>query len=152
MQNVKYSSIPLAVKSHIPDTQCSMGGEMQPTINQPFLGSKLKDSPPLPTIHPAWIQPPPSHQDTITHLLICQANSLFKCKNTHQLITFYHVCMFFPIISNWVKAINHHGYVKVWQGLLPNESDASSPSSPKLKRSYGPSLARPPLDNGSVVL
>jgi hypothetical protein len=57
------------------------------------------------------------HHDDTNHPVVGQANSLYECKNTHQLITFYHACLFSPIISTWVKAIQE-GYFKGWPGLM----------------------------------
>ena len=45
-----------------------------------------------------------------------QANSLYECNTTEDLIKFYHGCLLFPVKSTWLKAIKA-GYFKGWSGL-----------------------------------
>jgi hypothetical protein len=45
-----------------------------------------------------------------------EANSLYECKNTYQLINFYHATLNYPVISMLVKAINK-GYLKGFASL-----------------------------------
>ena len=49
-----------------------------------------------------------------------QANSLYECSNTNQLINFYYACFNYPTVSSLTKAINH-GYMKGWQGLTSQQ-------------------------------
>jgi hypothetical protein len=43
-------------------------------------------------------------------------HSLYNCDNTQQLIRFYHVCLFSPVVSTLINAINK-GYLKGFPGL-----------------------------------
>ena len=45
-----------------------------------------------------------------------QVNSIYKCKNTSQLINFYYATIGYPVISTWIKAIDK-GYFQGWRGL-----------------------------------
>ena len=45
-----------------------------------------------------------------------QANSLFECSNTHQLMNYYYACLNYPVPSSLVQAIDR-GYLKGWCGL-----------------------------------
>jgi hypothetical protein len=44
------------------------------------------------------------------------AYSLYDCDNTQQLIRFYHACLFSPVVSTLINAINK-GYLKGFPGL-----------------------------------
>jgi hypothetical protein len=48
-----------------------------------------------------------------------QANNIYECSNTQQLIQFYHATMGYPVISTWIKAIDL-GYFRGWRGLTPD--------------------------------
>jgi hypothetical protein len=48
--------------------------------------------------------------------LTAQANSLYECENSSQLMQFYHACLFLPMKSTLVAAINN-GYLKGFPGL-----------------------------------
>jgi hypothetical protein len=45
-----------------------------------------------------------------------QANSLYECSNTHQLIHYYYACLNQPVPSSLLQAIDR-GYFRGWQGL-----------------------------------
>ncbi len=45
-----------------------------------------------------------------------QANSLYECSNTHQLIHYYYACLNYPVPSSLLQAIDR-GYFRGWQGL-----------------------------------
>jgi hypothetical protein len=47
---------------------------------------------------------------------VVEANSLYECDNTYQLINFYHVTLNYPVVSTLVKAIDN-GYLKGFAGL-----------------------------------
>ncbi len=42
-----------------------------------------------------------------------QANSLYQCSNTHQLIHYYYACLNYPIPSSLIQAIDR-GYFRGW--------------------------------------
>ena len=61
----------------------------------------------------------PTSQDIMLEgdlLAFLQANSLYECNTTEDLIKFYHGCLLFPVKSMWLKAIKA-GYFKGWPGL-----------------------------------
>jgi hypothetical protein len=64
-------------------------------------------------MHPAIAlsTPPTAFAPTTT-----QANSLYKCSNTNQLINLYYACFNYPTISSLTKAIDCR-YMKNWGGL-----------------------------------
>jgi hypothetical protein len=45
-----------------------------------------------------------------------EANSLYECNNTYQLINFYRATLNYPVVSTLVKAIDK-GYLKGFFGL-----------------------------------
>ncbi len=45
-----------------------------------------------------------------------QANSLYECSNTHQLIHYYYACLNYPFPFSLLQAINR-GYFRGWRGL-----------------------------------
>ena len=45
-----------------------------------------------------------------------QANNLYECQNTNQLIKFYHSALFSPTAQTWIAAIDA-GYFRGWPGL-----------------------------------
>ncbi|KAL7481807.1 hypothetical protein ACHAW6_007473 [Cyclotella cf. meneghiniana] len=45
-----------------------------------------------------------------------QANSIYECENTNQLLNFYYATMGYPVVSTWFKAIDK-GYFQGWNGL-----------------------------------
>ena len=45
-----------------------------------------------------------------------QANSLYECSNTHQLIHYYYACLNYPVPSSLLQAIDR-GYFRGWRGL-----------------------------------
>jgi hypothetical protein len=47
---------------------------------------------------------------------VVEANNLYECDNTYQLINFYHVTLNYPVVSMLVKAI-YKGYLKGFAGL-----------------------------------
>jgi hypothetical protein len=47
---------------------------------------------------------------------VVEANSLYECNNTYQLINFYHVTLNYPVVSMLVKAIDKV-YLKDFAGL-----------------------------------
>jgi hypothetical protein len=49
-----------------------------------------------------------------------EANSLYECDNTYQLINFYHATLNYPVVSTLVKAINK-GYLKGFAGLTSRQ-------------------------------
>jgi hypothetical protein len=55
-----------------------------------------------------------NYQQELPHT--AQANSLYDCENTSQLTQFYHACLFLPVKSMLVAAINN-GYLKGFSGL-----------------------------------
>jgi hypothetical protein len=59
--------------------------------------------------------------------LAVEANSLYECNNTYQLINFYHATLNYPVISTLVKAINK-GYLKVLPASLLAKFDSTSRS------------------------
>ena len=60
----------------------------------------------------------PHHQNSYEQLpAFSQANSIYKCETTEDLIKFYHVCLLFSVKSTWLKAINA-GYFKGWPGVI----------------------------------
>ena len=56
---------------------------------------------------------PPDQEVTLSQP---QANNLYECSNTQQLIQFYYATMGYPVISTWIKAIDL-GYFRGWRGL-----------------------------------
>jgi hypothetical protein len=48
---------------------------------------------------------------------VVEANSLYECNNTYQLINFYHAILNYPVVSTLVKAINK-GYLKGFASLI----------------------------------
>eukprot|EP00804_Cyclotella_cryptica_P020487 CCRYP_019795-RA/>CCRYP_019795-RA protein AED:0.41 eAED:0.41 QI:0/-1/0/1/-1/1/1/0/277 len=48
-----------------------------------------------------------------------QANNIYECRNTQQLIQFYYATMGYPVLSTWIKAIDL-GYFRGWRGLTSN--------------------------------
>lgn len=55
-------------------------------------------------------------QNKIAGNITFQLNSIYDCKNTNQLIQFYHACLFSPVSSTWIDAITA-GYFQGWPGL-----------------------------------
>jgi hypothetical protein len=47
---------------------------------------------------------------------VVEANSLYECDNTHQLIHFYHATLNYLVVSTLVKA-NNKGYLKGFASL-----------------------------------
>ena len=45
-----------------------------------------------------------------------QANSLYECSNTYQLIHYYYACLNYPVPSSLLQAIDR-GYFRGWRGL-----------------------------------
>ncbi len=45
-----------------------------------------------------------------------QAQNIYECNNTNELINFYYATMGYPVISTWCKAIDR-GYFRGWPGL-----------------------------------
>jgi hypothetical protein len=46
---------------------------------------------------------------------IAVAHSLYDCDNTHQLMRFYHACLFSPVLSTLINVIDN-GYLKGFPG------------------------------------
>ena len=57
--------------------------------------------------------------DQVVTLSQPQANNIYECSNTQQLIQFYYATMGYPVISTWIKAIDL-GYFRGWRGLTSN--------------------------------
>jgi hypothetical protein len=51
---------------------------------------------------------------------VVEANSLYECNNTYQLINFYHATLNYLVVSTLVKAINK-GYLKGFAGLTSRQ-------------------------------
>jgi hypothetical protein len=49
-----------------------------------------------------------------------EANSLYECNNTYQLINFYHATLNYPVVFMLVKAIDK-GYLKGFAGLTSRQ-------------------------------
>jgi hypothetical protein len=56
------------------------------------------------------------HDNDESHPDIAVSNSLYNCDNTQQLTHFYHACLFSPVLSTLINAINK-GYLKGFPGL-----------------------------------
>eukprot|EP00804_Cyclotella_cryptica_P003026 CCRYP_006029-RA/>CCRYP_006029-RA protein AED:0.43 eAED:0.43 QI:0/0/0/1/0/0/5/0/250 len=51
-----------------------------------------------------------------------QANNLYECSNTSELINFYYSTMGHPVTSTWCKAIDQ-GYFRGWPGLTSDRPE-----------------------------
>jgi len=70
--------------------------------------------PPIPlTTTPTGIVMAVPTNDTVEE---AQANSLYECSNTYQLIHYYYACLNYPVPSSLLQAIDR-GYFRGWQGL-----------------------------------
>ena len=60
-----------------------------------------------------------------------QANSLYECLNTHQLIHYYYyTCLNYPVPSSLIQAIDH-GYFRGWRGLTSQRTRCHITGSPE---------------------
>ena len=76
------------------------------------------------TIHDDATRPPIPLTTTPTGIAMAtpttsekaQANSLYECSNTYQLIHYYYACLNYPVPSSLLQAIDR-GYFRGWRGL-----------------------------------
>jgi hypothetical protein len=67
-------------------------------------------------VNDGWTSNHCIHDNNKSHPNIAVANSLYNCDNTQQLRHFYHACLFSPVLSTLINAINK-GYLKGFLGL-----------------------------------
>jgi hypothetical protein len=81
---------------------------------------------PLTTTPTGIVMPAP----TTNRVPEAQANSLYECSNTHQLIHYYYACLNYPVPSSLLQAINRR-YFRGWQGLTAQRVQHHITGSPK---------------------
>ncbi len=64
-----------------------------------------------------------------------QANSLYECSNTNQLINFYYACFNYPTVSSLTKAIDRR-YMRGWQRLTSQQVKHQIVVSPESKMGH----------------
>ena len=85
--------------------------------------------PPIPlTTTPTGIAMAAPTTDTVKE---AQANSLYECSNTHQLIHYYYACLNYPVPSSLLQAIDR-GYSRGWRGLTSQRVRRHITGSPEL--------------------
>ncbi len=75
----------------------------------------------VPIVDDRWTSNHRIHDDNKSHPDIAIANSLYNCNNTQQLTRFYHACLFSPVLSTLINAINK-GYLKGFPGLTTQQA------------------------------